>query len=70
MIRETPLAAASGVNAQVICNCRCTTFEIGLAFDPETKNNFIRVIQCAGCGKQLPATHKSEDGSLPALMAG
>jgi hypothetical protein len=68
-IRETPLSAALGVNSLVICDCGYDSFRIGLAYNPTNGNNFIRILECTDCGKQMPATHQSDAALAPSLNA-
>lgn len=70
MITITPLTAAMAVNAQVVCDCGNITFEIGIAVNRENGNNFIRVMQCCACRKQMPATHQSNAEIEPSIMSG
>lgn len=66
-IKATPLSVALGVNALVVCDCGYDSFRLGLAFNEHTGSNFIRVLECVECGKQMPATHKSDAALAPCL---
>lgn len=66
-ITSSPLSTALGVNGVVMCDCGSGTFKIGIAYNPTTGNNFLRVLECIDCGHQMPATHRSDDGTSPAL---
>lgn len=70
MIRTSALSSMLSVNAQAVCDCGAITFQIGIAApadrDP-TGANFIRILQCTDCGKQLPTIHHQPDGLAPAL---
>lgn len=62
-IKPSPLSAALGVNALTVCDCGNVEFKVGLAYNPTNGNNFIRILECVACGRQMPATHYS-DGNL------
>lgn len=66
-IKSSPLSAALGVNGLTICDCGCTHFRVGIAYNPDTGNNFIRILECADCGKQMTATHQSDAGLAPSV---
>lgn len=66
-IRQTTLTAAMSVNGQVICDCRADSFRVGLAVNEENGNNFIRVLECCGCGHQMPMVHQSDAQLAPSL---
>lgn len=67
MIRRSPLAATLSVNAQAQCNCGCVTFQVGMAAPtgPEG-SNFIRILECTDCGRQLLTIH-APDGLAPGI---
>lgn len=67
MITRSLLTGVLGVNGQVVCDCGKFSFEVGLGINPTNGNNFIRLLQCTACGKQMAATHESE-GLAPKLM--
>ena len=64
-IKTSPLTLALGVNGLVVCDCGYDSFRVGIAYNPETGNNFIRVLECSDCGKQMPATHQADSGLAP-----
>lgn len=66
-VKTTPLSAALGVNGITICDCGSTHFKVGIAYNPENGNNFIRILECTACGKQMAATHNSDAGLAPIL---
>lgn len=66
-VKSAPLSIALGVNSIVICDCGCTHFKVGIAYSPDTGNNFIRVLECTHCMKQMPVTHRSDVSLAPAL---
>ena len=66
-ITRSPLSAALGVNGMIRCDCGCTAFEIGLAINLVNGNNFIRILECCSCGKQMPATHQSDAQLAPSI---
>jgi len=49
---------------QVACDCGHTKFELGVAVDA-IGNNFIRVIECIKCNKQMPVPFQSFIESPP-----
>ena len=66
-IKATPLSTALGVNGLVICDCGYDGFRIGLAYNPFNGNNFIRILECNDCGKQMVATHSSDAALAPSV---
>jgi hypothetical protein len=68
-IKSSPLTAALRVNAIVICDCGKASFKVGISYNPNNENNFIRVLECTDCGHQMPATHYADSGLAPALRA-
>jgi hypothetical protein len=67
LVKPTQLAQALRVNGQVMCDCGCSSFRVGLAYEPVTGNNFIRLLECIVCGKQMPMVHKSDAQLAPSL---
>lgn len=64
-VNPSQLAAVLGVNAIVTCDCGEPFFKVGLAVNLENGNNFIRLLECSSCGRQMPATHKADSGLAP-----
>lgn len=67
-ITPTALTAAVQVNGQMRCDCGCLQFLVGIAYSPETENNFIRVMECTICSKQHLIVHKSTAQLEPAVV--
>lgn len=67
--RTTQLSRLLGVNAQVQCDCGHQQFEIGVAAQPNGGNNFIRVLECTACKKQMPVVHRSDTDLTPTIAA-
>jgi len=68
MLQKTQLATVLGVNGQVRCDCGHLEFEVGVAVNPENGNNFIRVLQCARCAKQMAMVHQSDAQLAPSIV--
>ncbi len=68
MITATPLANALEVSGQVRCDCGGLAFEVGISL-PGGGNNFIRVLECAVCRKQMPVPVIHQSGVAPAAPA-
>jgi hypothetical protein len=66
-IKASPLTLALRVNGLVICDCGHDRFRIGITYDTETENNFIRVLECADCGSQMPVIHRADSGLAPSV---
>jgi hypothetical protein len=66
-IKTTPLSAVLGVNALTVCDCGATAFKVGIAYNPDTGNNFIRILECVDCGYQMLATHQSDASLAPSV---
>lgn len=66
-VKSTALSNALGVNGIIICDCGKDHFKIGLAYNPKTGNNFIRILECVECGHQMPATHRSDASLAPTV---
>lgn len=64
-ITPSPMQAVLRVNGLVQCDCGHTAFKIGLAV--MASNNFIRLLECCLCGKQMPATHRSDAQLAPTI---
>lgn len=67
-MQQTTLMAALGVNGQVKCDCGNVTFFVGIAINLENGNNFIRVLECTKCQKQMPMVHQSDAQLAPSLV--
>lgn len=66
-VKPSALASALGVNAIVTCDCGEPFFKVGLAVNLDNGNNFIRLLECAACGRQMPATHQSDAQLAPRI---
>lgn len=66
-ISPSALSAAARVNGQMRCDCGCLEFSVGIAHNPDTGNNFIRILECITCGKQHLAVHKSDARIEPSI---
>ena len=67
MKKSSALCQATGVCAQIRCDCGNLTFEVGAAINPFNGNNFIRVLECTKCRHQMPIVHKSDAGIAPMI---
>lgn len=67
-VENTPYAIALGVNGIALCNeCNGTLFKVGIAYNPDTDNNFIRILECATCKEQMLVVHQATDGMEPSI---
>ncbi len=69
LITPTALTAALGVNGQVRCDCGGIEFLVGVAVNMENGNNFIRVLECTVCAKQMPMVHQSDAQLAPSIIS-
>lgn len=68
MIASSALKSALGVNAQARCDCSGVTFEVGIAV-ADNGNNFVRILECTACRKQMPMVHRSDAQLAPSLAS-
>lgn len=63
-----PLATANRVNAQAVCDCGGTEFLVGIAVTARG-NNFVRLIECTACRRQLQVVHHSNAELAPSIVS-
>lgn len=66
-VKSTPLSLSLGVNALTVCDCGATAFKVGLAYNSETGNNFLRLLECVACGFQMAVIHQADSGLAPSV---
>lgn len=66
-IAPSALTAAARINGQFRCDCGCLTFMVGIAASEHNDNNFIRVMECTGCGRQHLIVHQSNAQIEPSI---
>jgi hypothetical protein len=66
-LTTSPLTLALGVNALTVCDCGASHFKVGIAFNPVTSNNFIRVLECLACDRQMAVVHMADSGLAPSV---
>lgn len=68
-MQQTVLMAALGVNGLVKCDCGNINFLVGIAVNHDTGNNFVRVLECTECARQMPMIHKSDAQLAPSIIS-
>ncbi len=66
-IAPSALSAALGVNALTVCDCGGIHFKVGIAYNPQNGNNFIRLLECIACDRQMSVIHQADSGLAPTL---